>query len=295
MSYLKQYEYLLAVDQCGSISLAAERLGVSQPTFSKYVKRLETDLGVELIDRTSLPIKLTGAGRAFLNAGRRFLDMDRQLKKELEEIKGGRAVVRVGISPSRAPYVLPEVVAAFRNACPHARVIIEERTTDELNERLRLGELDLVISLLSDDSAAFCREELFEEDIWLAVPTGFVREGESASDLIRRVPLVSVGRGQVMWRAVNDAAATLGADVPVVECQSIESAMALVKGGVGATLVPSYMATERGDGVSFLPLSGVEHAPRKVCVFFRAEQYLSQAERQFVQCVVAACGQRRAK
>ena len=59
MSYLKKYEYLIAVKDNGGISGAAEKLGISQPTFSKYVKKIESELGIELIDRSTLPVRLT--------------------------------------------------------------------------------------------------------------------------------------------------------------------------------------------------------------------------------------------
>ena len=73
MSYLKKYEYVIAVASYGGISGAAEKLGISQPTFSKYLKKIEGELGVELFDRSSLPIKLTRAGEYFVEAGKRFM------------------------------------------------------------------------------------------------------------------------------------------------------------------------------------------------------------------------------
>ena len=295
MSYLKQFEYVLAIAECGGISQASERLGVSQPTFSKYLKKIEGELGVELVDRSTLPIRLTKAGEAFLAAGRRFLDLDRQLAKQLDEIKGSGSVVRVGISPSRSPYVMPDVVAEFYSTCPNARIVIEERTTAELNERLRTGELDLLISLLDADTESFCKKELFDEEILLAVPTGLLRDGDGAKDVIGRVPLISVGRTQALWQVVEGIWDRLGAGVPKVECQSIESGMALVKRGVGAMLVPSYIAGKCGESVKFLSLGkGAFGVPcRKVCLFYRAEQYLSQAERQFAECVGRVCGTKR--
>jgi DNA-binding MarR family transcriptional regulator len=111
---LKHYEYVIAIVTHGGVSQAAESLGLAQPTLSKYLKKLESDLGIELFDRSTLPIRLTRAGEIYVETGRRMLDLDRQLCKQLEEIKENKnTVIRVGISPSRSP--------RWDNACPNAR------------------------------------------------------------------------------------------------------------------------------------------------------------------------------
>ena len=290
MSYLKKYEYVIAVERFGGITQAAEHLGISQPTFSKYLKKLEQELGVELVDRSTLPIKLTRAGECFVEAGKRFLDLDRQLNKQLTDVKlGGGSVVRVGISPSRTAYTMPEVVAHFKGVCPDVQVVIEERTTAELNARLSEGELDLVISLLDDGTRGFERRELFDEGVVLAVPRTMAAGCESVVDALRAAPLISVGRGQVMWQLLGEMVDRLSLDGAKIECQSIESAMSLVRAGLGATVVPSYMAGKEEQNVKFFDLEGVLTGgfKRTVCLFYRKEQFLSKAELAFIDSVLA--------
>ena len=78
---LKKYEYIAAISQYGGISQAADALGIAQPTLSKFLKKLETDLGAELFDRTTIPIRITRAGELFLESGKRMRDLERQFEK----------------------------------------------------------------------------------------------------------------------------------------------------------------------------------------------------------------------
>lgn len=289
MSYLKKYEYVIAVATHGGISGAAEKLGISQPTFSKYLKKIESELGVELFDRSSLPIKLTRAGECFVEAGKRFIDLDRQLEKQIEEIKSNKSgIVRVGISPSRSPYMLPDIIEAYREKRPSARIVIEERTTSELNHRLASGELDLIISILDQETEGFERVVLFDESIMLAISAKNSEKNDTGEDILASSPLISVGKGQAMWQTFNEILDKLCLPQPIIECQSIESALALAKQGIGATLVPSYISRAHGDSVRFLPLNvaGASAYRRQVCLFYRKEQFLTQSEKDFIDCVI---------
>ncbi len=287
MSYLKKYEYVIAVAKYNGISQAAERLNISQPTFSKYIKKIEAELGVELFDRSTLPIRLTRAGECYVEAGKRFLDLDRQLCKELEEIKSlSGSTIRVGISPSRSPYMMPSIVKAYREKRPNAQIVIEEKTTVELNKRLSTGELDLIISILEKETQGFERIELFDEGIMVAVSKQESNESDTATSILMSSPLISVGKGQAMWQILNEIVDDTGACKPQIECQSIESALALVKKGIGAMLVPSYFVAKENDDIRFLPLENGDEYKRKVCLFYRKEQFLTQAEKDFIELVI---------
>ena len=288
MSYLKQYEYVIAVYEHGGISQAAQSLGISQPTFSKYLKKLEGELGVELFDRSTLPIKLTAAGECYVRAGKQFIDLNNQLSKQLQEIKSSQSsVVKVGISPSRSPYMMPEIVAGYRKKHTQGSVIIKEGTTEQLSKALLCGELDMIISLLDKETQSFKSVPLFDERIMLAVPTSLYESGSTAKDVLATKPLISVGKGQAMWQKLSEITEEMGIDRAQIECQSIESALALVKRGIGAMLVPSYIAmAEKGQGVIFLELDSSSKYERRVCLFYRNEQFLTQAEKDFIECVL---------
>ena len=289
MSQFKKFEYVIAISEAGGISQAAEKLDISQPTLSKYVKKLEGELGIELFDRSALPIKLTEAGRCYVEAGKKLIDVERQLDKQLEEIKLGKSsTVRVGISPSRSPYIMPSIIEAYKGINQNGKVIIEERTTAELSERLFRGELDLIISLLDETTADFEGEEIFTESILLAAPKKLCSEEISSLELMLSLPIISVGKGQSMRQTLCEISEEIGAPAPEIECQSIESGLALVKRGLGVMLAPSYIEAfgtkEQNKDVVFLPVirKNANETERKVYIFYRKEQFLTKAERDFI-------------
>ena len=289
MSQFKKFEYVIAISEAGGISQAAEKLDISQPTLSKYVKKLEGELGIELFDRSALPIKLTEAGRCYVEAGKKLIDVERQLDKQLEEIKLGKSsTVRVGISPSRSPYIMPSIIETYKGINQNGKVIIEERTTAELSERLFRGELDLIISLLDETTADFEGEEIFTESILLAAPKKLCSEEISSLELMLSLPIISVGKGQSMRQTLCEISEEIGAPAPEIECQSIESGLALVKRGLGVMLAPSYIEAfgtkEQNKDVVFLPIArkSTKETERKVYIFYRKEQFLTKSERDFI-------------
>lgn len=297
MSCMKSYEYMIAIAQHGGFSQAAEALQIAQPTLSRYIKKLEADLGIELFDRSTIPIRLTLAGRRYIETGVRVLSLERQLQKQMQDLKLEKnTVVRIGISPTRSPYMMPAIVAAYKQKNPSGSVVIEERVSSELNRQLAQGELDLMISWLDEDTEEFSHVHLFDENILLAVPNTEQYADISALDVLLTMPLISTGRGQAMWHITQEITEAIGANKPEIECQSIETALAFAKRGLGATLVPSYIARfgtkEQNREIRFLELP-VEKYPkwatayrRRICLFYRKEQFLSQAEQGFIACAV---------
>lgn len=287
MKQLRPFELVIEIARQGSISKAADAVQLSQPTLSKYLQRLEGELGVELFDRTTLPLRLTEAGERYVSAGNRMLDAANRLQKELQELKvDGERTVTLGISPSRAPYLLPRLLRIYRQSGADGRVVVRERNTAQLNADLARGELDLMISLLSDGTRGFAREVLFTESTLLAVPQYMAQL--DALTVLRTQPMISIGHGLRLWRLQRRVVEDVGGQEAQLECQSIESALALVREGMGAMLVPSYIAqygAEQHRSVAFLPLPPDcyerhgDELRRSVCVFYRKEQLLTAAER----------------
>ena len=296
MSQLKNYEYVIEVAKKGGISQAADSLGISQPNLSKHIKRIESELGVELFDRSTVPLKLTRAGECYVSAGISFIDISRQLSKQIEELKLDKgSIINLGISPSRATYLIPSVFELFRDRCPSARIVVKERTTHELSELLHEGELDLVISILDEESAQFEKVDLFDEDVLIAVPSSFDTDNKTALEILQASTLIQVGKGLTLSKTLYEITEKLDIPSPEIECQSIELALALVKRGIGITLVPSYVekygTDEQRHNLRFLTLP-IENIPafkeiskRNVCLFYRKEQFLTNSEKILISCI----------
>ena len=162
------------------------------------------------------------------------------------------------------------------------------------------GELDLVISILDSESASFERIELFDEDILLVAPASITTPDQNSLDILRSSTLIQVGKGLSLCQTLSQITDTLNIRSPEIECQSIESALSLVKRGLGATIVPSYVekygSDEQNKNLRFMSLptkdlpSLCDLYRRKVCLFYRKEQFLSAAEKEFILCVKQITG-----
>jgi DNA-binding transcriptional LysR family regulator len=285
---------VITIANTGSFSRAADELQVAQPTLSKYIQKLEKNIGIELFDRSTIPIRLTTAGELYVAAGKKMIDDDRQLQKQLQEVKYNQNLeIKVGISPSRAPYLMPFILSKYQATDNSGKVIIQEATVAELKERLITGDLDLIISLADEGTAFFESVDLFGETILLAVPQ-VLDNHSTPEEMLLTLPHISIGRGQYMWNVMGTVLHVLGGKEPAIECQSIESAMALVKQGIGAMLVPSYIrdygSNEQNKNVHFYQLSLDQYpllkssTKRRVSLFYRREQFLTQAEKSFIEC-----------
>ena len=109
-----QLEYLLAVANCGSFSLAAEHCFVTQPSLSMQIKNLEEELGVVLLDRSKKPVIPTEAGEVVLDRARETLRAYNNIRESVAELKGETSgKLRLGVIPTIAPYLLHKFIPDF--------------------------------------------------------------------------------------------------------------------------------------------------------------------------------------
>ena len=109
--YFKNCEYFMAIADEGSVSKAAEKLFISQPSLSKYLKRLEDNLGKPLFFRDSHPMRLTPAGEIYYRYIHEISERERRLKQEFTELESTpKGTVSVGITIWRSSVLLPLVL-----------------------------------------------------------------------------------------------------------------------------------------------------------------------------------------
>ena len=275
MNYLKQFEYVIAIANAGSISKAADDLSIAQPTLSKYLSKIEIENGVEFFDRSVSPIKLTKAGEKFVEVGYQMIALNKQLKKQLTE-NDDSLTIDIGISPSRAPYILPQVLNKFFSIHQDCMVHIKEGNTVDLNEALANGQLDMMISLKDDDNKDFECVHLFDEKIYIAK---HIKDKNKSYD---ELPLISYQNGRYMHEIVEKH--FHGKQISIVS-ESISTALALVKNGLGFTVVPSYIV-KYGDNDDIYFEEIKSSLKRNVCLFYRKQQFLSSSEKQFIECLI---------
>ena len=183
-----------AVADAGSFTRAAEHLGLTQPTVSQQIQRLETRTGVELVDRRRKAIRLTGSGEVLLSYARHML---RRNEEAVARLRSARVEgeVSLGVTEHVASG-LPALLESFTSAHPAVQLQVELGRSSVLLKRLDEGCLDLTVALAHDSSRAY--EPLFREPVaWVAAP-GF--------DCARpELPLVTFNEGCPLRRGALEA------------------------------------------------------------------------------------------
>ncbi|HEY8584943.1 MAG TPA: LysR family transcriptional regulator, partial [Capillimicrobium sp.] len=172
---LRHLRTLDAIVRHGSFTRAAEELHLAQSALSQQVRRLEGELGVELLRRTSRQVGVTPAGQVVLDYARRVLSEVDGLQAELQELTGvlsGR--VSIGAMWPTGGFHLPHVLGEFHERHPGVEIHMLEDTADQMLDMLRRDELDLAFASVDPDRLGdeFAATVLFEERLLVAVAPG---------------------------------------------------------------------------------------------------------------------------
>lgn len=143
---IKHANYIMAVLREGSITAAAKKLYVSQPSLSQTIKQIEQNLGAPIFDRSGDALRLTYAGQKYVEAMQQVIMIDTNLRNEIEETKKethGR--MRLGISMQRGTNLLPHVIPEFVKKYPHVKIELEEHGSDTLEKLTMEGLCDIAL------------------------------------------------------------------------------------------------------------------------------------------------------
>ncbi|WP_410219275.1 LysR family transcriptional regulator, partial [Paracoccus sp. (in: a-proteobacteria)] len=185
---LRQLNYVVTVHRLGRFGLAAETLNVSQPSLSAQIAEIEADLGIRLFERGRLGAQATAKGEEFVRRAQRILSDVENLRSAMTTTLPFGSRLRLGVLPSIGPYLLPRVVQRIHGQHPGLRVVVREENTLHLEDGLKTGRFDAIISTPEDHPNTLQRR-LFSEALWVAVATDdplAEREGIGAADLTGR-------------------------------------------------------------------------------------------------------------
>lgn len=273
---LRDLSYLVAVADHGHFGRAAEACFVSQPTLSTQIKKLERELGVELLERSPRRVILTEAGRRVVERARvvlRQTDEIRDIAKRATNPEAGS--LRMGLFPTLAPYLLPHVVPDLHARFPELELLLVEEKTEVVLERLRSGELDVGLLAHPVDATGLHEQRLFGEDFVLAVPADHELAsstgGVSISVLAGRDVLL-LEEGHCLRDQALSVCQLAGAEEHRgFRATSLETLRQMVAAGVGITLLPELAVrppVPRSDDVVLLPFD--KPVPRReIAMFWR--------------------------
>jgi DNA-binding transcriptional LysR family regulator len=231
---LTQLRSFVAVEQMGSFTLAAERLGLGQSTVSQHIQRLEGAVGRRLLARDTHKVVLTTDGEALLSHARAMLAIEAQVQSQFrgQKLRGN---LRLGVSEDFVTSQLPAVLEDFVRSHPSVDLELTVALSGTLYEMQDNGEIDLVLAKrrLGDARGRLVYREPL---VWLARDPENVLSGGPLPliafpppSVTRSIALEALGRSQTAWRIV-------------CTCGSLSGLTAAARAGMGVLVQPRSMA-----------------------------------------------------
>jgi len=244
----------------GSFRSAAEQLFISQPALSQQINRLETDLGLQLIDRSQRPVRLTAAGREFHIRCRDVLDQVTEIESLMSAVKDGTVGrVRLGLASALMYGHVPSAVKVFREAFPRVEVEISNRVTTQVQEELEEGRLDVAILFTRSSMKGLTSRRLYSEPYRVALPIDHPLAGEECVTFsqLREESVIMIPRHAAPENHDALIVACMQADFsprgPVVAGSYLDH-VALTSAGFGVSFVPESLTRLRLDNVVYKPI-----------------------------------------
>ncbi len=277
-----ELQYFVEVANTLNISPAAERLGISQPSLSLAVKRLEDALGTELLIRGKAGVHLTRSGRKFVAQARTLLHEWDRLSAEAireEQTLAGRYVI--GCHTAVALYTLPHFLPGLVHEHPGLELklvhgLSRQMTDDVIGFKVDFGIVvnpvehpDLVIRMLTKD----------EVTLWTAKGGKATAQAEAGSGVLVCDPDL------LQTQAIVKQMAKKGLGFKrMITSASLEVVVALTAAGAGLGIIPGRVAT-RDAGLGLQPVAGAPRFQDRICLVYRADAQKTPASRALIAAI----------
>jgi LysR family hydrogen peroxide-inducible transcriptional activator len=287
---LHQLRYFVAVAETGSFTRAAEREGVTQPTLSEQIMRLESNdkgIGRRLFDRLGRKVVLTDAGQILLAHAQAILAGIGEAERAVRDSgEGGR--LRIGAIPTIAPFLLPVSFLRFRKEHPNVQLQLKEDLTERLLADLLAGELDVALMALPVRDDRLHVEKLFTEPLVMALPAKHRLAGKAEVKLADVVdePFILLDDVHCFGDQVLSFCHRGGLE-PRVVCrgEQIATLLAMVGTGQGISVVPEMAAVADTSKTCVYRSLGKPIPTRTLCAVWHKQRYRPASLRSFVDVI----------
>lgn len=285
-----QLEYVMAISEEKSISKAAKKLYISQPSLSQYIIRLENSLGVELFDRRGKSLTLTFAGEKYLETAKNILNLNKQLKRELSDIGGSKkGRLTLGIPNEAGRYILPLILPEFHKQFPEIEIVVEEEVTVQLEEMLINGKIDIAILNLPIQHEKILYEPISVERIFIVAPQDHwicskieLENHKLNFSCLQEEKFILLKQGQRM-RLIAEEIFKRAQFKPniLLQIKNLDTAHRIATAGMGFTFVPEnviWLLNTNKYKNYFL----IDDMNFDLVIAYRHGEYLTKATREFI-------------
>lgn len=262
---LRHLRYFVAVAEEGSFLTAAQRrLNTSQPSLSRQIRDLESEVGVQLLERQARGVALTDAGRVFLDHARLALSQVEAATNGARRIaQPQKPTLSMGFMVGLEVMWLPHLLRILREEEPEIEVTLTSQSSPELALALTRGKLDIAFLRPEKQTAGVTLKLLAKEPLIVVLPADHrlaSRKRIRPQDLVREIYVSSARTSPVLHAVIQDYASKVGIVLKAkYEGENISSAMSLVASTGGVTLVPLYAQNMLAPNVVARALEG--HPP----------------------------------
>ncbi len=309
-NYFSRKDLIYTVYREGSISKAAQKLFISQPSLSVMIQRIEEEVGVPLFDRTSKPIRLTEAGQEYIKATEEILHIEKAFENYLEasnQLQTGS--LTIGSNQLLSSLVLPRYIGQFIARYPNIRLNLVDDNSVVLENMAISGALDLVLDNHLLDRTVFEQHILRKEQLLLAVPRDFAcNQGLESCQLtyedilagkhlgksvkyppmsaFERIPFVTMTRQNDTRRRSDEILADIKPQ-NILEIDRLVTLYSFVEQGTAASIVSDTLVQylqSRSNRVLFYRLDS-PHACRELYLSYKRNRYYSRAMQAFAELI----------
>jgi len=249
---LTELRYIVAVAREHHFGRASKSCNVSQPTLSVAIKKLEEELHVSIFERGANKITLSPIGERIVQQAQQTLEAADSIKQMALHGKNQLSgQLRIGAIHTIGPYLYPELIPLLRKAAPEMPLVVEENYTSVLTEKLKHGELDVIIIALPFKEQGIVTQALYKEPFVVLLPASHPLTSRKtiSSRLLEDENVLLLGQGHCFRDHVLDACPAcipkpgLEGDLPhTVEGSSLETIRHMVVSGLGVTVLPCTAA-----------------------------------------------------
>ncbi|WP_108652721.1 DNA-binding transcriptional regulator OxyR [Dongshaea marina] len=285
----RDLEYLVALAKHKHFRHAAEACHVSQPTLSGQLRKLEQELGVSLVERSSRKVLFTEMGMQLVQQAQQVLleakKFSEMASAQHDEMSGP---LRVGLIPTVGPYLLPRIVILLRERFPQLELFLYEAQTHQLVEQLASAELDCLILASVKETQHFSELSLYREPMLLALPSQHPLAKYPPKNLseLAGESLLMLSDGHCLRDQALGFCFSAGAgEDSSFQATSLETLRNMVAAGGGMTLLPELAISQHPQpGIEYLRLEDPQPF-REIVLAYRPGSALKQRYQQLARVI----------
>jgi LysR family cyn operon transcriptional activator len=170
----RQLQYILKIAKEGNITVAAQKLNISQPSLSNLLSRIEEALGAKIFDRSTSPLALTYTGEKYVQAAEKILGVLNELQHQIDDIQDSQTGrLNIGCGPQSSPVFIPPLLPRLLEQYLGVQYTLTEDSFSVLEEQLLTGNLDIILNVRELNNSSIESELLGKEEMLLLAPPGF--------------------------------------------------------------------------------------------------------------------------